>query len=190
MIDSDMDESPRRPKGRQIESFSDNSDDESSKAAKRRVKTSGKKVASSNNRESKSTEMRTESNGWRKDCEKLIQDLINHPDSSPFLSPVSITDYPDYLESVGTPIDLGTIRTRLLSNHYANDVKKFDADCKLLFKNSKTYNTDKRSKIYGMTLRLQALYESRIAKILFDHKNAINYESMMTSRYGRVRCVL
>jgi hypothetical protein len=43
-------------------------------------------------------------------------------------------------------MDFGTIRNKLLNNQY-NDLKSFDSDCKLVISNSKTYNTNKRSKV-------------------------------------------
>lgn len=52
----------------------------------------------------------------------------------------------EYLNVISDPIDFGTIRNKLFNNTY-NDLKEFDADCKLLLANSKAFNTNKRSKV-------------------------------------------
>ena len=120
-------------------------------------------------------------NTWQSNCQKLIDDLMAHPDSEPFREAVDLSVYSDYLEIIeSTPMDLGTISTRLRQNFYSS-LKKFDTDCKQIFKNSKSYNTVKRSQIYGMTLRLSAFYEERIKNITEKFKNED------TSKYGRSR---
>ena len=122
---------------------------------------------------------------WRELASILIDDLIKHADSEPFRTPVDRGEYPDYFEIIDRPIDLGTIKKNLDSNVYANDLSKFEADCKLIFLNSKTYNTNKRSPIYGMTLRLQSFYDNRIKDIIEAHKQTRSEET--TSKYGRPR---
>ena len=118
---------------------------------------------------------------WQTLCQKLIEDLIAHPDSEPFREAVDLNAYPDYLEIIeSTPMDLGTICSKIKQNEYSS-LKMFDVDCKQIFKNSKSYNTIKRSKIYGMTLRLSAFYEERITNITEKVKN----EDI--SKYGRAR---
>lgn len=93
---------------------------------------------------------------WAADCQQLLSELIKNVDSAPFRAPVDLNEYEDYLEKVSTPMDLGTIRKRLLSDNY-HEPKEFNKDLKLIFQNSKLYNTDKKSAVYGMTLRLQSL---------------------------------
>ncbi len=84
---------------------------------------------------------------WQENGKKLVNDMINHPDAVPFTSPVDLTEYPDYLKVIDTPMDLNTIKRKLLNSSYGNNLDKFDSDCKLLFHNSKAYNTNKRSKV-------------------------------------------
>ena len=123
-------------------------------------------------------------NTWKSNSEKLINDLIEHPDSEPFREAVDLIEYPDYMSVIdGTPMDLSTIKKKLFQNVYLN-LKEFDADCKQIFKNSKSYNTVKRSKIYGMTLRLSSFYEERIKNITEKFKNEKNED---ISKYGRTR---
>jgi hypothetical protein len=46
------------------------------------------------------------------------------------------------------------------------------------------YNTNKRSAVYGMTLRLQSFYDNRIKDVVLAHKQTGVEE---TSKYGRPR---
>ena len=118
---------------------------------------------------------------WQNLCSRLIEDLKSHPDSEPFREAVDLDLYPDYLEIIeSNPMDLSKIHNNLMLNKYSN-LEIFDKDCKQIFKNSKSYNTIKRSKIYGMTLRLSAFYEEQIKNISEKVKN----EDF--SKYGRAR---
>lgn len=49
-----------------------------------------------------------------------------------------------YSDVIREPMDLSTIRHRLESNQYDN-AEAYIRDFQLMFKNSKTYNTDRRS---------------------------------------------
>lgn len=46
----------------------------------------------------------------------------------------------------------------------------FAKDVRLIFENSKNYNTNKRSRIYSMTIRLSTVFEERIRAILASYK--------------------
>lgn len=50
----------------------------------------------------------------------------------------------------------------------------FAKDVRLIFENSKNYNTNKKSKIYTMTLRLAAMFEENIRGILAAYKQRKN----------------
>jgi bromodomain and WD repeat domain-containing protein 1/3 len=155
------------------------------KSSKESARSSHKNQSSiANNKSTNKLSSKSTSYSWKDECKELLKILLKHADSEPFRKPVDLTLYPDYLESVDEPIDFGGIKERLFNNEYGEDLNKFDKDCRLLFQNSKSYNTNKRSKIYGMTVRLQALYESRVKDILDKYKRSINYE---TSKYGRLR---
>jgi bromodomain and WD repeat domain-containing protein 1/3 len=83
---------------------------------------------------------------WRNACKKLINDIIKHRDSEPFRNPVDLEEYPDYTSVVAQPMDFSTIRHNLTYNFY-EDLSDFDKACKLIFKNSRSYNTNKRSAV-------------------------------------------
>ena len=95
--------------------------------------------------------------------------------------PVDLNEYPDYLAKVSTPMDLSTIREQLVSGNY-DEPKDLNKDLKLIFQNSKLYNTDKRSAIYAMTLRLQSLAAEKIKSILNNYKQE---QARLESKKGR-----
>ncbi|KAL4711358.1 hypothetical protein ACJJTC_019199 [Scirpophaga incertulas] len=96
---------------------------------------------------------------WQEWCTRVLRELTASPDAEPFLKPVSLQMAPDYLSVVRSPMDLGTIRSRLSSGRYARK-EHFLSDVRRVFANSRLYNTNRRSLIYNMTVRLSALFES------------------------------
>ncbi|XP_070137756.1 bromodomain and WD repeat-containing protein 3 isoform X1 [Drosophila bipectinata] len=119
---------------------------------------------------------RTHSEGdWRADCRQLLDVMWARPDSLPFREPVDTIEFPDYLEIIATPMDLRTVKEDLLGGNY-DDPLDFAKDVRLIFQNSKNYNTNKRSRdniaIYSMTLRLSALFESHIKTVVTNWKAA------------------
>ncbi|MQL84035.1 hypothetical protein Taro_016526 [Colocasia esculenta] len=76
-----------------------------------------------------------------KQCEQLINRLLQHPYSWVFKEPVDIVklNIPDYYTIIKHPMDLGTVKSKLSSGAYANLVD-FALDVRLTFNNAKTYN--------------------------------------------------
>ena len=69
-------------------------------------------------------------------------------------------------------MDLGNVRQNLANGAY-NDPTEFTKDMRLMFSNSKSFNTNKRSRIYAMTLRLSAMFAERIKDVLTSWKRAM-----------------
>ncbi|XP_017866897.1 PREDICTED: PH-interacting protein isoform X2 [Drosophila arizonae] len=118
----------------------------------------------------RSTRIRSDGD-WRSDCRQLLDLMWQRPDSLPFREPVDTIEFPDYLEIIATPMDLRTVKEDLLGGNY-DDPLDFAKDVRLIFLNSKNYNTNKRSRIYAMTLRLSALFESHIKTVISSWKAA------------------
>ena len=63
-------------------------------------------------------------------CLMIVDRLSKDSFSDIFLEPVDINDFPDYLDYVESPMDLGTVRTKLLNKkyqgpeQYARDMRK------------------------------------------------------------------
>ncbi|XP_055677242.1 PH-interacting protein [Lutzomyia longipalpis] len=108
-------------------------------------------------------------NDWQAECRELLELLWQCDDSTPFREPVDIIEHPDYNQIVDTPMDLRTIQEDLRGSNYATPMD-FAKDVRLIFQNSRNYNTNKRSRIYSMTLRLSTLFETHIKQILYNWK--------------------
>lgn len=108
---------------------------------------------------------------WRVDCRELLEMIWQCDDSEPFREPVDTIQHPDYLQIVDTPMDLRTIKEDLLGGNYESPTD-FAKDMKLIFQNSRNYNTNKRSRIFSMTLRLSTLFEAHIKPIIYNWKSA------------------
>ncbi|XP_066999443.2 bromodomain and WD repeat-containing protein 3 [Anabrus simplex] len=114
---------------------------------------------------------------WRRDCRELLETLWMCEDSTPFREPVDALEFPDYFQVVDTPMDLRTIKEDLLGGNYENPLE-FCKDMRLMFTNSKNYNTNKRSRIYSMTVRLSAMFEEHMKKIISNWNLARRREMM------------
>lgn len=56
----------------------------------------------------------------------------------------------DYLQIVDTPMDLQTVKEELLSGNYET-AADFAKDMRLIFQNSRNYNTNQRSRVSFIT---------------------------------------
>ncbi|GFU01912.1 PH-interacting protein [Trichonephila clavipes] len=112
---------------------------------------------------------------WRQQCASLLTTFFQCDDSTPFRHPVNLNDYPDYRNIIDIPMDLSTVQERLNSNHYSSP-SDFCKDMRLIFQNSRNYNTNKKSRIYSMTIRLSAMFEEHIRSIISDWRSAVKYE--------------
>lgn len=83
---------------------------------------------------------------WNRECRELLDMLWQCDDSSPFREPVDIIEHPDYHQIIDTPMDLLTIKEDLLGGNYASP-GDFAKDVRMIFQNSKNYNTNKRSRV-------------------------------------------
>ncbi|KAI3454990.1 hypothetical protein Pfo_011653 [Paulownia fortunei] len=76
-----------------------------------------------------------------KQCETLLNRLMTHQHAWIFNEPVDIVKHniPDYFNVIKHPMDLGTIKRKLLAGQYKNPMG-FAADVRLTLKNALTYN--------------------------------------------------
>ncbi|KAK7075021.1 Bromodomain and WD repeat-containing protein 3 [Halocaridina rubra] len=137
----------------------DHSDDENYKrGGDSRFKNVGR---SSKSKASPKEDKRT----WQQMCKDLLKSVFEREDSMPFRYPVDLDRYPDYSHVVEVPMDLTTVREELSTSSYPTPLD-FARDMRRIFINSKNYNTNKRSRIYSMTVRLEAYFEDQIKPIL------------------------
>ncbi|KAM4045665.1 bromodomain and WD repeat-containing protein 1 [Anomaloglossus baeobatrachus] len=108
---------------------------------------------------------------WKSCCMDLVDIIIDCEDSEPFREPVDLEQFPDYKDIIETPMDFGTIKESLTADNY-NSPYDLCKDMRLVFSNAKLYTPNKRSRIYGMVLRLSPLMEERMRGIISDYKAA------------------
>ena len=70
-------------------------------------------------------------------------------------------------------MDLSTVRESVMIGEYSSPVD-FEKDVRLIFKNSKEYNTDPRSKILAMTDKLEEWFNENFPEVLRDFKKVRN----------------
>ncbi|EFN89603.1 PH-interacting protein isoform X2 [Harpegnathos saltator] len=126
------------------------------------------------------------SRDWKLACRQLLESLWQCEDSIPFREPVDRLEHPDYHQIIDTPMDLRTVKEDLLGGNYDTPVQ-FAKDMKLIFTNSRNYNTNKRSRIYSMTIRLSAMFEEHMRRILSTWKTARkrNNNNVKTNTKGK-----
>ncbi|KAK5650661.1 hypothetical protein RI129_001690 [Pyrocoelia pectoralis] len=118
---------------------------------------------------------------WKHEARALLDALWRCEDSVPFRTPVDNLKHTDYYQVIDTPMDLGTVKEDLLGGNYETP-PDFCKDMRLIFQNSKNYNTNKRSRIYAMTIRLSAMFEEHMARILYNWKMAKRRSSTSLKR--------
>jgi bromodomain and WD repeat domain-containing protein 1/3 len=70
--------------------------------------------------------------------------------------PVDQLEHPDYYQVIDTPMDLRTVKEDLLGGNYQSPLE-FCKDMRLIFTNSKNYNTNKRSRVSPSVLSTACL---------------------------------
>ncbi|KAK3098508.1 hypothetical protein FSP39_020204 [Pinctada imbricata] len=117
---------------------------------------------------------------WKQECQDLLITMVQCEDSEPFRYPVNPEQYPDYFDAIDHPMDLSTVQEHLEADSYATPID-LCKDVRLIFSNSKLYNTNKRSRIYTMTLRLSAMFEEQIRDIITEWKMAVKRNKRSTT---------
>lgn len=94
-------------------------------------------------------------------CEKVLGQLMAYPDASiVFNTPVDPVKWnlPDYFDVIKSPMDLGTIQTKLESDSY-DSVEAFRADVMLTFDNAMMYNQP-GSDVANLAQEMKTKFES------------------------------
>ncbi|XP_029450688.1 bromodomain adjacent to zinc finger domain protein 2A isoform X2 [Rhinatrema bivittatum] len=95
-------------------------------------------------------------------CEIILMEMESHEDAWPFLEPVNPRLVPGYRKIIKNPMDLSTMREKLLTGGYFS-CEEFAADALLVFDNCQTFNEDD-SEVGKAGLSLRKFYESRWAE--------------------------
>ncbi|XP_070606542.1 bromodomain and WD repeat-containing protein 1 isoform X2 [Erythrolamprus reginae] len=117
------------------------------------------------------TKSRYDENIWKKQCMELINLIFQCEDSKPFRQPVDLDQYLAYKEfNDDIPMDLATVKETLEAENYDTPMELCN-DMRSIFNTIKENIPNKRSKIYGMSLTLSALFEEKITRIISDFSN-------------------
>ncbi|KAL0133738.1 hypothetical protein PUN28_001006 [Cardiocondyla obscurior] len=126
------------------------------------------------------------SQDWKLACRQLLETLWQCEDSIPFREPVDRLEHPEYHQIIDTPMDLRTVKEDLLGGNYETPAE-FAKDMKLIFTNSRNFNTNKRSRIYSMTIRLSAMFEEHMRRILSNWNSARKLNNNKTNTKAKER---
>lgn len=101
-----------------------------------------------------------------KQCEKLLQQIMAISDAAPFLQPVDhIRDgLVDYMSVVEFPMDLGTVREKVVAKSYRHPGEFVD-DVRLVWANAMKYNPDHHPIHYAAN-GLRRLFERRLLALV------------------------
>ncbi|KAL2321706.1 hypothetical protein Fmac_026085 [Flemingia macrophylla] len=96
-----------------------------------------------------------------KQCESLLNRVMSHQFGKVFDKPVDVVKWniPDYFTIIKHPMDLGTVKSRLISGEYSS-LMDFAADVRLTFSNAMTYNPPGND-VHVMAETLNKYFETR-----------------------------
>jgi len=93
----------------------------------------------------------------------ILRELKNHPDSWPFLEPVTKKIAPDYHLIIKKPMDLGTMQSNVNNARYLTNAE-FVEDACLVFQNCQQYN-EEDSEEYRAGKTLAKLFQKRAKEL-------------------------
>ncbi|CAI9089265.1 OLC1v1023812C1 [Oldenlandia corymbosa var. corymbosa] len=104
-----------------------------------------------------------------KSCSSVLDRLMKHKHGWVFNKPVDAValGLHDYFDVIKSPMDLGTVKSRLSKNWYKSP-KDFAEDVRLTFHNAMTYNP-KGQDVYLMAEELSQIFEDKWAAIETDY---------------------
>uniref|UniRef100_A0A8C0XH00 Bromo domain-containing protein n=1 Tax=Castor canadensis TaxID=51338 RepID=A0A8C0XH00_CASCN len=141
---------------------------------------SGRRVKCRGRRQS----LKCNPDAWKKQCKELLSLIYEREDSEPFRQPADSLSYTDCQDVIDSPMDFSTVKETLESGNYGSPLE-FYKDVRQIFSNSKAYTSNKKSRIYSMTLRLSALFENHIKNIISEYKSAIQSQKRRRPRYRK-----
>ncbi|XP_043699535.1 transcription factor GTE4-like [Telopea speciosissima] len=111
-----------------------------------------------------------------KSCSNLLAKLMKHKHGWVFNTPVDVKGLGlhDYYTIIKHPMDLGTVKSRLLKNRYKSPWEIAE-DVRLTFRNAMTYNP-KGQDVYVMAEQLLKIFE--------DNWTVVEAELNLNSRFG------
>ncbi|KAJ7283117.1 hypothetical protein O6H91_Y346900 [Diphasiastrum complanatum] len=116
------------------------------------------------------------------ECMNILDDLLKSRNAWAFEKPVLVI-WPhlfDYSNRIKTPMDLGTVKSKLQSGEYSNP-QEFAADVRLTFTNALAYN-EEGSMFYNSAQQMKLRFDSKFRSV--DMKLAKGMDGNMAVRIG------
>merc|ERR1712029_1265579 len=92
--------------------------------------------------------------------EDVVKAMLKHKDGWPFDRPITKAEVPDYHKHVKTPMDLGTVKSRLNDMFYNKNEQVID-DIRLVFNNCYSYNMEDAEE-YECAERLEKYFDNQL----------------------------
>jgi hypothetical protein len=108
-----------------------------------------------------------------KACIRIIDDLLHNQYGDVFAAPVDFValNLPTYPDVVKTPMDLGTVRNRLVTNHYRG-LSDFISDVHLIWDNAKLFNAP-QSFVHGATLEMERIWNRKRENLKRERRRSL-----------------
>ncbi|KAK6043984.1 Bromodomain protein, partial [Cooperia oncophora] len=103
---------------------------------------------------------------------RLLECVADHRMSWPFRQPVSLEEFPNYLDVVEHPIDLSIIQQRLENLEYQR-LKDFTRDMSRLFENARIFYP-RDSNVYQCADTLEKIFEHALAEVRAEIEARVN----------------
>ncbi|XP_013400130.1 mucin-17 isoform X2 [Lingula anatina] len=103
---------------------------------------------------------------YRKKCLKLVDKILEHPSSIPFMQEVDKKEFPDYHLLVARPMTLQNVRYKLVQMKYQN-MDQFVHDMRRIFFNCKLYNQPE-CLVMVQCQEIEHLFEALLARMFPD----------------------
>jgi len=106
-------------------------------------------------------------------CVLILKKLMKHPSAYPFNTPVDTVTLkiPQYAKIICTPMDLGTVKAKLLNHEYAT-LRPLVHDVRLTFVNAKEFNPPKHP-VHTMAQSLLTMFDKEIRFFLAKWQHLI-----------------
>jgi hypothetical protein len=96
--------------------------------------------------------------GWEEAARRVLDGVAALPEAALFLRPVTEEDVEGYFDVIKAPMDLGTVRRRLLRKQYGAPAEAL-ADARLVWSNCHVFN-DVEDEVYAWGVRCEAALEA------------------------------
>jgi hypothetical protein len=117
-----------------------------------------------------------EGNPLLQKCKSILDQMAGSSHSKIFRQPVDLCQFPEYQKFIETPMDLSTIRNKLLSGVYT-EPHEFIADMQLIFSNSYTFNQNPADKVHQITKKLENVWTNKLKSLQVAIERKLNPQS-------------